>query len=240
MTGVPNRGHREWSPPLDEVLAAHSGLTGHVDQVLNPGEDGDGGGQADGPGCQRDELSDFFSANTLGQRLAHAGADGALAQGPDGDGQLHQPGRLLLQGPLTPRLRQFLPRSAQPREAPQERLIGFGGLRQRVHRSSSQAMGQTSADRPGADDYLRSPRSRQGGAARFSPEKSELAGLPGGAGAGRSKVGGAQPDKTTASSKEDVESGTAPDAEAPTPPPGPPTRRRPLTAVQPDLDRGGH
>src|SRR5262249_44156242 len=46
--------------------------------------------------------------------------------------------------------------------------------------------------------------------------------------------------KTTASSKEDFESGTAPDAEAPTPPPGPPTRRRPLTAVQPDLDRGGH
>src|SRR5262245_32957794 len=73
-----------------------------------------------------------------------------------------------------------------------------------------------------------------------SPEKSELAGLPGGAGAGRSKVGGVQPDKTTASSKEDFESGTAPDAEAPTPPPGPPTRRRPLTAVQPDLDRGGH
>src|SRR5262249_14602366 len=80
----------------------------------------------------------------------------------------------------------------------------------------------------------------QGPAFGASPEKSELAGLPGGAGAGRSKVGGAKPDKTTASSKEDVESGTAPDAEAPTPPPGPPTRRRPLTAVQPDLDRGGH
>src|SRR5262245_20257495 len=88
--------------------------------------------------------------------------------------------------------------------------------------------------------YNASARPRQEFDEPLSPEKSELAGLPGGAGAGRSKVGGVQPDKTTASSKEDFESGTAPDAEAPTPPPGPPTRRRPLTAVQPDLDRGGH
>src|SRR5262249_51637503 len=82
-------------------------------------------------------------------------------QGADGDSQLHQPGRLLVQGPLLSRLSEFLPGTAQLRESLPERLIGVGWLRQRVHRASSRPAVQVSSDGLGPSDYLSRPWSRQ-------------------------------------------------------------------------------